>query len=211
MDETLAIAILLAGLGLVAVVLKAALRDRAPRYLWAVGIVLALSGLFVVASLWRSWDSLNQVSVHMGPLFWQTPDHRKIGVNDIRPSDAASFEVNVSLENRSSSSMDASVWVDKMYMSGQNPDSGVPSLKAETNIWLALGHFRYIQLPPNQTRTITVGSDALSGSRLSDILSGRMAFVFDGVWVVRSGNNKPRFFPFCGYFSGGSTLHRCRE
>jgi hypothetical protein len=211
MDEKFYITIILVGLGLVAASLKVVRRDRAPRYLLAVGIVLMTFALLVVAWRFRPWDPLNQVSVHLGPLFWQTPDRRKVGVDDIRSSDAASFDVNVSLENRSSSLVDASVWVDKMYMNGQNPDSGVPSLKDETNIWLALGHFDYIQLPPRQTRTITIGSDTLSGSRLSDILSGRMAFVFDGVWVVKNGKHKPRFLPFCGYFSGGNALHRCRE
>lgn len=190
---------------------KAVLQARAPRYLLAAGIILMISLLLVAAWAFRPWDPLNRVSVQMGPLFWLAPDNRKIDLNGIRLSDAAAFEVNVSLENRSRSSIDTSVWVDKMYMNGSNPDDGVPSLKDETNIWLRLRHFHYIQLPPNRARTITIGSDTLSGSRLSDVLSGRMAFVFDGVWVVKSGNGNPRFFPFCGYFRGGSALHSCRE
>jgi hypothetical protein len=104
-------------------------------------------------------DPFNRVSTHRGPLFWLTPDHRRIGVDDIRLPDSASFEVNVSLENRSTSSMDASVWVDKMYTTGPNLENGLSSLKDETNIWLARGHFRYIELPPNQERAVTVDSE----------------------------------------------------
>jgi hypothetical protein len=176
--------------------------------LGAISVLIAAGG-----TAWehRPVDPSSKVSVHLGPLFWLTPDHREIGVDAIRLSDSASFDVSVSLENRSAGALDASVWVDKMYMTGSHPENGVPSLKDETNIWLARGNFRYIQLPPHQEHAITVGSDTLSGSRLSDLLSGRIAFVFDGAWVVRNGKNKPRFFPFCGYFSGGNALHGCPE
>jgi hypothetical protein len=183
--------------------------DRVPRYFLLAGIVLIVALLVVATWAFRTSDSLNRVSVQLGPLFWLTPHHRKIGMGDIRLSDVAAFEVNVALKNRSGSTMDTSVWVDKMYTTGSNPAGDVSSLKDETSIWLRLGDFRYIQLPPNQERAITVASGTLSGSRLSDLLNGRMAFAFDGAWVVRNGGDKPRFLPFCGYFSGGDAFHRC--
>jgi hypothetical protein len=211
MLDTALIAFAIAGIALMVHALRTMLREKAPWLEFSAGAALFIIAAIGALLAHRPADPLEKVSVHLGPLFWLTPDQRKIGVHDIRLSDVASFEVDVSLENRSSSSMDASVWVDKMYMTGPHPENGVSSLKDETNLWLALGNFRYLELPPNHERTITIGSDTLSGSRLSELLSGRMAFVFDGVWAVKNGKNKPRFFPFCGYFSGGNALHGCRE
>lgn len=211
MLDAVFIAFALAGVALMVHALRRMLRAKAQWLEFSAGAALLIMAAIGALLAHRPVDPLEKVSVHLGPLFWLTPDHRKIGVHDIRPSDVASFEIHVSLENRSSSSIAASVWVDKMYMSGPHPENGVSSLKDETNIWLALGNFRYLRLPPNQKRVITVGSDTLSGSRLSDLLSGRVAFVFDGVWAVAYRKNKPRFFPFCGYFSGGSALHACRS
>lgn len=209
MLDTVLIAVALAGLTLMVYALRMMLRKKPPWPLFSAAAALLIVAAIGALLAHRPADPLEKVSVHVGPLFWLSPDHRKIGVRDIRLSDVASFEVDVSLENRSSGSMDASVWVDKMYMTGPHPENGVSSLKDETNLWIALGNFRYLQLPPHHKRTITIGSDTLSGSRLSDILSGRMAFVFDGVWAVKNGKNKPRFFPFCGYFRGGNALHGC--
>jgi hypothetical protein len=209
MLDTALIAFALGGLALTVHALRTMLRAKAPWLEFSAGAALLIIAAAGALLAHRSADPLEKVSVHLGPLFWLTPDRRKIEVRNIRLSDAASFEVDVSLENRSGTSMDASVWVDKMYMNGPHPEGGVSSLKDETNVWLGLGNFRYRQLPPNRERTVTIGSGTLSGSRLSDLLSGRMAFVFDGVWAVKNGKNKPRFFPFCGYFSGGNALHGC--
>lgn len=211
MLDAVLIIVALAGLTLMAFALRTMLRQKARWPTFLAGAALLIIAAIGALLAHRPADPLEKVSVHLGPLFWLTPDRRKIEVHDIRLSDVASFEVNVALANRSSSPIDTSVWVDKMYMTGRDPEAGVSSLKDETNVWLALGNFRYIQLPPNRERAITIDSDTLSGSRLSDILSGRMAFVFDGVWAVKKGKNKPRFFPFCGYFSGGNALHVCRE
>ena len=142
MLDTVLIAVALAGLTLMLYALRMMPRKKAPWPPFSAGAALLIVAAIGALLAHRQADPLEKVSVHVGPLFWLSPDHRKIGVRDIRLSDVASFEVDVSLENRSSGSMDASVWVDKMYMTGPHPENGVSSLKDETNLWIALGNFR---------------------------------------------------------------------
>src|SRR5580698_3021492 len=118
MLDTALTAFALAGLALMVHALRTMHREKAPWLEFSAGAAPLIIAAIGVLLAHRPADPLEKVSVHLGPLFWLTPDRRKIGVRDIRLSDAASFAVYVSLENRSSSPIDASVWVDKMYMTG---------------------------------------------------------------------------------------------